>query len=341
MPRTAFQLPGTSLTNPHVESARQHMIEWMNGYGLLPSDSRARQLGSEDVALLTGMGYPWASPERMNILTDYLAVTWVIDDGLDTEFGRDPGGVHELVGRLTDVLDFRAVGSAPPVVDAFHDVWRRSVDIMSPTWREHASATWRAYFWGQAWETIDRYRSMDALDMETYIRLWKICSGGALWLEYAELGHEEFPPIWYYSPEVQNLLKSANNMSLAVDDLASLEKEEADGDEHNLVKVLIRAHGLSRDEAIAKAISWGNEQAEMMHRCVARLQEYGKQRDGLSGTDLDRCLTATEAVLSCARGYHDWALISPRYAAGGIEARGENLEDPLLTTPVERPVAGS
>lgn len=61
----------------------------------------------------------------------------------------------------------------------------------------------------------------------------------------------------------------------AVDDLASLEEEETDGDGHNLVKVLIRAHGLSRDEVIARAISSGNEQAEMMHRCVARSRNTG------------------------------------------------------------------
>lgn len=39
---------------------------------------------------------------------------------------------------------------------------------------------------------------------------------------------------------------------------------------------------------------------------------------------------------SPVRGYHDWALISPRYAAGGIAARGENLEDPLRTTAGQR-----
>lgn len=145
--------------------------------------------------------------------------------------------------------------------------------------------------------TDDRLKSVPALidAMRT-----EVMYGGALSLEYAELRHEEFPPIRFYSPEVRNLPKSANTISLAVADLASLEKDEADGDEHNLVKVLLQAHGLSRDEAIAKTIAWRNEQAEMMHRCVARRQEYGKQRDGLSGTGLDQCLTATVTLLCAA-----------------------------------------
>ncbi|ATL29997.1 terpene synthase family protein [Streptomyces formicae] len=329
MPRTEFDIPGISATSPHVQAAREHLLKWMKGYDLLPSDSRTQQLGSEDVALLTAMGYPWAGSEELNILTDYLAVTWVIDDGLDTKFGREPHHVIKLVEQLCAVLDFHAVGPAPVVVDAFHDVWKRSVEVASPHWQEHASHTWRAYFWGQAWETINRYRAMNALDLENYVSLWNICSGGAVWFEYVELGHEEFPPAWFHSPEVQNLRRAANGVALAVDDLASLEKEESDDDEHNFIKVMINAHGYSREDAIAKAVAWGQEQADLMRRCYARLQAYAEQRVGLDGTDIEKCLRAADAVLAGTRGYHDWALISPRYGSHGIQVRGDGIDEPL------------
>jgi pentalenene synthase len=151
-------------------------------------------------------------------------------------------------------------------------------------------------------------------------------------LDLAErVGNYEVPPAALASDLVRDLQTCTLDVVILVNEVCSVEKEEARREVHNLVLIVERIRRCSRAEAIEALI-------EMASQRVSRFLEREKEIPALcetlalpvqSSISVDRYADAMRAWM---RGNYDWERRSGRYAPESLTQADEPgyLEDLLL-----------
>lgn len=108
--RPAFYMPFTARVNPDLEAAREHTRAWARGVGvgLFDRDGSGSVAWSEEIfdradfAHFTALAYPDAPAPELDLVTDWHAWIWFVDDtslpGLREVDGR--AEVHRRISRL-------------------------------------------------------------------------------------------------------------------------------------------------------------------------------------------------------------------------------------------------
>lgn len=154
-------------------------------------------------------------------------------------------------------------------------------------------------------------------------------------LDMAErAGHYEVPQRVFTSAPVTAMRQLVADFVILDNDLVSLEKEEARGDPHNLVLVLRRERGLSRDAAVEEVARMRADRVRGFTDLEERLPQ---ECDRLGLTPAERDLLDRyrhDALRTLIRGVHDWAQRAGRYTpAHIIPAERPGYLDDLGTPP--------
>ncbi|MEV7289804.1 hypothetical protein AB0O01_35525 [Streptomyces sp. NPDC093252] len=185
--------------------------------------------------------YPDATGADLDLGVDLMSWFFAFDDLFDGPSGTDPAGAQALVCSTMEVLRRPARRSAVPVVRAFSDLWRRSGEGMSSSWRHRAAGHWRAYLQGYVTEAVHRHRDV-MLTVEEHLRLRRETIGVLPTVDLAErIGRFEVPGPIHASSWAAEMLAIAAEVDTIHNDLCSAEKEEARGGIHNLLVILERA----------------------------------------------------------------------------------------------------
>ncbi|EDY52275.1 terpene cyclase [Streptomyces clavuligerus] len=213
-----------------------------------------------------------------------------------------------------------------PLARAWRDIWARQTRGKAPWWVRRTRARWLDYLAAAVAETTAQWEGRPP-DPAACAALRRRSVAIPLFLDLAEAGggFEVVRPA-VDSPLIRRMTELCTDIVSHVNDVASLHKEEAAGELHNIVLLLEHGQGLTRDQAVDEVgarvhafhDAFRAARAEVPALCSAlRLDE--RQR-----TDL---LRYADAMTSLIRGNHDWSRITRRYSAGADAAR------PLDTVP--------
>ncbi|GAA0417492.1 terpene synthase family protein [Streptomyces luteireticuli] len=247
-----FSMPFTVRISPHVDSARKNSAEWSHRMGLvgpqqgvpLPGIWDEDAPGRFDIALCAAGMHPHATPDELDLLSEWLIWGTYADDYYQCVFGprRDLIGGKACRGRL---LSLTSLGpEAPPApVNALErglaDLWTRTTRTIAAGTRRAFRAALDAMLAGWLWELENRAKN-HIPDPVDYIEMRRATFGSELTMVPGRARYESrLPPEIFRSETMRSLENTAADYGALVNDVFSYQREiEYEGDIHNGVLVV-------------------------------------------------------------------------------------------------------
>jgi germacradienol/geosmin synthase len=251
--RAEVPMPFATTLSPHLDAARRHNMEWGRTMGMLDAEPgfpvpgglwNARKLAGYDFALCAAGIHPAASPDELNLTTDWLTWGTYGDDYYPLVFGRsaDSGAARLATERFK--LFMPLDGEQPPapltvLERALADLWQRTAGPMAPdarrTFRTAVEEMCESWLWEVANQKQNRVP--DPVD---YIEMRRKTFGSDLTMSLSRIGHgDALPDAVYRSRPVQSMEVAAADVACLLNDVFSYRKEiEFEGEIHNAVLVV-------------------------------------------------------------------------------------------------------
>ncbi|MGD3112803.1 terpene synthase family protein [Streptomyces sp. YGL11-2] len=278
--RDGPNLPGLAVPfplriNPHLATARHHDMAWAKGIGLVATPTDELRYRSWDLALLVAGWLPDAPPDGVDLAVNAFNWCTVCDDlhagerSTDSRYARRMGEP-----LLTYLATGRLPGNPTPLLLALDDIVTREMQRSPHENHARIAHNWALFVAAFMEETKNRkgglplgYHEYRALRMES----------GAVHLmtDLIEIANGYHVTAGARSvPAFRTLFNSANEAICYINDLYSHPKEEAAGDQHNLVFVFENAHRCTRQEAIERTVE------TILDACDNMLLQQSRLRTG-------------------------------------------------------------
>ncbi|MEJ3659267.1 hypothetical protein WEH80_40555 [Actinomycetes bacterium KLBMP 9759] len=313
---TAVDLPFPPLVNDRSEAALPGHIEWLSKKTGLMSRSDVLQRYLEWRGPELGVRwYPECSTDDLQLGMDLMAWLFVLDDYY-AKPDVMPEEARATFDQLMGVLR-RPPGTpvdGPTLVTAFADLWVRECDPMTPAWRRRAAVNWEEYLQCYVVETDNRTNDAE-LSVDEYLVLREKSGIMYVLLDSQErIDHCELPDAVLAAEPVQQMRSACIWISNYDQDILSFDKEEAHGDRHNLVFVLERRRGCTRQQAIDEVRRLIDEQVELFLSAERKVPAL-KAELGLDEETAARLDAYVQSLRAGARACDDWCRTSNRYSA--------------------------
>jgi 5-epi-alpha-selinene synthase len=320
--------PFPSRINPHVDEADVRSVDWASDAGLVGAPDVAR-LRAARFAWLSSRAYPTAPVDELVLVSQWNLWLFAHDDACDAaEIGRDPEAMTDLYARLGRALrDETPEATDPPLAHALHELARRIFARARPAWRHRFIEVVENYFAGCLWEARNR-RLRRVPSVEEYVRMRRAAGAVQTAIELIEVCERiTIDDEMLDHQTVAAMALACNDVVCWTNDLASLPKERAEDNVHNLV-VVLRDSRSPRDwpRATAQAMDMLDGRVRDFMALAATVPSFGAERD----VELARYIGN---LRSWMRGNIDWALESGRYRVASGE-HGSALDAPA-DTPVD------
>ena len=313
LPLPEFALGYPIRISPHLEPARQHMIDWSGQMGFFDSLPGVqlgglwdeRQLAGFDFAHCAAMIHPDAEPDQLNLSTGWL--TWgTYGDDYVPRLYEVTGSVVApklCVERLPAFMPVD-LGATPepvnPLERGLADLWQRTAGELGIADRERFSLAVREMTASWLWELANRtqHRIPDPVD---YVEMRRKTFGSDLTMSLADFAYlGGVPAAVRQTRTMRELETAAQDYATFTNDLFSYQKEiEFDGDIHNIVLVVENFFGV--DVMTARDIA-----SDLM---TARLEQF----EHLISVDLPAMLDehdldqpGREAIARHVNGLKEW-----------------------------------
>ncbi|WP_406480667.1 terpene cyclase [Streptomyces platensis] len=321
--------------SPHVAEAREHLTDWTRRIGLIAREASRKRFAKADFGWFAAMVYPTADATQLNLMADWFAWLFLVDDQLDDgSIGRSPERARDIVDGMRAVLESPDHGAAaaadrdgPVAVSALADLWLRTAP--------HATANWRRRFVqhlddcltvAATWEAGNRVTGT-VPDEETYIEMRRHTGAIYVCMDLIDIVERiDIPDSLYTGAQFRAALDAACNVVCWTNDVYSLAKERALGEVHNLVHIVEHHRGLDTPGALD-------------HVCAATSTEttlfLEKERELLAARPEHHALLVPSlaGMRTWMRGNLDWSRSTKRYrpVEGDEEIRPEEyLEASLM-----------
>lgn len=323
---TAPELPSTiefpsiwcpipARVHPEVDGIDDHLLDWAKRSDLIRNASAAERFYNAGFGRFAADVYPRAS--QLRLVAEWQAHNWIVDDRLDE--GHLTGTpeereriVRELAAQMP--LDLNAPRPSGPLAAALGDLWQRTAKPFSRAWRERYTAHYTDFLAFTILPHSHAYRSQPSPpDVYTFVRRRRLNSGCEMSFDLIEVANLAEVPASVARTDTYRAVRLAANDAVSwTNDIFSIRKESARGDDEHLAAVLRNATGSDWPEAVGQA-------ADMV---AALTRDFLTACDDLRATravfglderewqDVEDSLTDLGHWISGSLNWHWW---SPRY----------------------------
>lgn len=327
-----LRCPFPHRVNPHVDRARTHVTRWVRRVGLVQRAYPRKRFERADFAWFAAVVHPTADASQLNLMADWFAWLFLVDDQLDDgRLGRSPGRAAEITRQMRSVLesDSRHLGVGPDVptaVSSLADLWQRTAPHATPEWRQrfvaHLAECLRT---AAVWEAGNRVGRIIPSE-ETYIVNRRHTGAIYVCMDLIEVVERiSVPESLYRSTLFTSALDAACNVVCWTNDVYSLAKERARGEVHNLVFLVQHHRGLDQQTALARVRAAIEYETERFLKAEAELLAAHPDQARL----FVPCLNGMRTWM---RGNLDWSRRTQRYhpLSGSVEERPEEYLEARL-----------
>ncbi|MEU3461980.1 hypothetical protein ABZ721_18820 [Streptomyces sp. NPDC006733] len=310
-----IRCPIPARTHPHADGIDDHLLDWAKRSDLIRSQPAAEHFRSAGFGEFAARVYPRAV--RLHLVAEWQAFNWIVDDRLDEgylagTYREREGIVRDLVAQLP--LDLRAPRARGPLTAALADLWQRTGSQHSSAWRERFATHYLDFL---AFTLLPHARSGSApttpSDVTAFVRRRRLNSGCEMSFDLIETANvQEVPAAVARSDAYRAVRLAANDAISWTNDMFSVRKETARGDQDHLAAVLRHSTGSTWEEALADA----SDMVEALTRdfLVAaddlRAMRAAYGLDDTAWAPVDDSLADLGAWIAGSLSWHRW---SPRY----------------------------
>ncbi|MEU9096713.1 terpene synthase family protein [Streptomyces sp. NPDC048361] len=241
-----FDVPYPLTVSPHMAGAREQSIAWADRMGLLDDIWDAEKLAGYEFALCAAGLDPDATPEELELSTEWLTWGTYGDDYYPMVYGRprDLAGARAATEGLracmpVDRPQDGALTARTPMERALADLWERTAGPMPPGARAAFRRSVDVMLESWLWELHNQaqHRIPDPVD---YIEMRRLTFGSDLTMSLARLRHaDRLPAGIHESGPLRDLENAAADYASLLNDVFSYQKEiEYEGELHNGVLVV-------------------------------------------------------------------------------------------------------
>ncbi|MEV8376205.1 germacradienol/geosmin synthase [Kribbella sp. NPDC056861] len=274
-PLPRFYMPYAAKLSPHLDSARAHVVEWAGRMGILNEVWDLATIEAADLPLCAAGIHPDASPEALNLSSDWLAWGTYADDYYPVVFGK----THDLTGakiatkRLSEFMPIEGPATQLPVnalERSLADLWTRTAGPMTVESRRSFRAAIDSMTESWLWELANQAQNRipDPVD---YIEMRRRTFGSDLTMSLCRIGHGRTVPAQIYrSRPIRAMENAAADYACMINDVFSYQKEiQFEGEIHNAVLVVQNFFGCDRDRALAMVSALMTARMQEFERLVA------------------------------------------------------------------------
>ncbi|KAI9057325.1 terpenoid synthase [Trametes sanguinea] len=250
--------------------------EWLLSMANFSEKQRAKFL-TLNAGLLSGMCYIDCTFDELRVCTDFMNFLFTLDDWTD-EF--DTAGTRGLAECVMNTLyhphTYHSDTAAHRLTKSF---WVRMQKTAGPGCQQRLMSTLDTYFQAIMQQAADR-GSGNIPELEEYIVLRRDTSGcktGFAFIEYA--ANIDLPDDVIEHPILKALSDATNDLVSWANDVLSYNAEQARGDTHNLVCVLMHMNGVDRQEAIELAGELWRKTLDWFFECRKVVPSWGPEID--------------------------------------------------------------
>jgi germacradienol/geosmin synthase len=251
--RAPITMPFTTTLSPHLDAARRHNLAWGREMGMLDAEPgfpvpgglwNERKLADYDFALCAAGIHPAASPDGLNLTTDWLTWGTYGDDYYPLVFGRgsDSGAARVATERFKLFMPLDDEPPPAPLTSlerALADLWQRTAGPMAPDARRQFRTAIEDMCESWLWEVANQKQNR-VPDPVDYIEMRRKTFGSDLTMSLSRIGHgNALPDAVYRSRPVLSMEVAAADFACLLNDVFSYRKEiEFEGEIHNAVLVV-------------------------------------------------------------------------------------------------------
>lgn len=326
-----------SRINPHVELSKEIDLSSLTRNKLITRESSVNRYMEWKLADLTARFYPDADLTDLVVAVEQMAMFFFLDDVFDGEAGADPNVTNAMCRELAALVRITNLESSAqptfPLARGWFDNWCKLMHGMSEDWRIRASTNLQQYFMSHVTEAVNR-KSGKLLDMDGDLQVRRFSIGVQPALDVIErCNHFEVSPVIHQSLCMRKARTIATDVVLYVNELYSFEKDEANHEANNLIRILCRQRDLSVEQVSDELHRDVERLMREFLECTAEIDELctelsfsSQQRD-----DVQRFLKGCRDIM---RGNFEWSLITDRYSPVGAQQVKDNpyIDDAISRT---------
>ncbi|WP_424215719.1 terpene synthase family protein (plasmid) [Streptomyces sp. BI20] len=320
-----FDMPFPSRSSAQTRRVAAHSRWWVQHVGLADRKTALERHDLHDMSRFACLNYPDADSEGLDLIGDWVS-WWAVWSDLpdDPGFLHDPGRAERFFASLTSVLTESVTESvtgagrprpafAPdPHVIAFTDIWSRWCQGMSARFIARTGGNWADWF-GSYRTRCEHRRTGRMLRAAPYLSLRDLTGAVRLEMDAIErLGGFEIPPALLDSPPLRAMRHVTTRVVSVTQDVQSLSKEEAAGDQHNFVLVLQRQDNLTREEALRRIHAGIRRHTDSFLLWEHRLPRH-LDVSGLPVAEREPLYRYVGGLRQLMRGGYDFCATSDRY----------------------------
>lgn len=319
MPHVRFEIPFPYRISPALQVARVRHVAFLRRHGLIKSDASEERYLLDKIPELASMLYPQTDAPGTLLAADLIGWMAFFDD-FCSRSAYTPGGVASLCDEfiaLTGTNPDRTPRS--PLAGAWFDVWERECSGKTLTWQRNALEHWRTFMRAYKEEAIER-EGGGVPGLKRYMRLRRTTVGRSVYADLIEAaGGFEIPAHAVESPQLQEMIDIWSDVVGYVNDAYSLEREQAQGEVHNVILVLRAEHQCSLEEAVKLTCQIVDTRLFRFKELDDGFCETGSRLnlDALQWENVERYI---DGLRSLMRGNYDWSRITGRYTAKDVLA---------------------
>ncbi|GGU66452.1 terpene synthase family protein [Streptomyces lavendofoliae] len=281
--------------NPAHPQAQAALETWLDTFGICQTPASRESLQRTRIPLITALAYPRASPAALELLVQWAAWTFIIDDEFDDgPDGQDPTRCAKALAILLPILDGTPPGQAASA-RAFAETLQRLTADRSAGFCRMLRGDIAAYLWSYYESLVDQ-RAQRVPTVAAYRRQRAVAVAAYTWLDAVEIaaGVDLPEPVRHFS-SFRDLRDAIGQYVGLHNDLWSLERDQAAGAFHNAVLLLQHHEQLPLQEAVDAVNVMLTDCVHTMHHAERDLIAQ------LEAADITRA--ARDDVLACITGY--------------------------------------
>ena len=317
--------PFEARMHPDVDGVADHLLRWARRSLLIRTPSAAERFHQAGFGRFAAAVYPRAT--QLHLVAEWQSHNWLADDQLDEGLSladpRDRERVaHQLLAQLpVDVPWLRRSPRretpglshpASPLTAALSDLWHRTAKPMSRAWRNRFVGHYRDFLGFTLLPHSARGRLTPGT-LAAFVERRRHNSGCEMSFDLSAVATEtEVPAEVADSDPYRTVRRCANDVISWTNDIFSVRKEMARGDEDHLVAVLRRVHDTSWDEALSRAVDMVGQRTDDFVVACDDLRDM-RGLYGVAASEwraVEESLTDLEGWISGSLEWHRW---SPRY----------------------------